>query len=46
LQIQGRLELGRQESPQTQVSWIRIQLDQHAVSVQEQTAHASNQQAR
>lgn len=46
LQIQGRLELGRQESPQTQVSWIRVQLDQHAVSVQEQTAQATHQLAR
>lgn len=34
IKLQGRLSLGRQESSQAQVSWIRLQLAPNAVQVQ------------
>ena len=43
LQIQGLLELGRQENAQAQVSWIRIQLSQDAVVVQGEPSKGSHQ---
>jgi hypothetical protein len=36
LQVQGRLDLGRQENAQAQVSWIRIQLHKDSVRIQEE----------
>ena len=34
VQIEGQLELGRQETGQAQVSWIRLRLDKDAVRMQ------------
>ena len=36
VQIQGRLDLGRQESSRAEVSWIRIQLGPEAVRIQDE----------